>query len=470
MADNMQTNQPDDPKESPTNDAKKTNTTNTPEKPDRPEVKHQSAWKKSPWAPAVIGGLVGALLVGGVGYGLQQQDGGPVSRAEVESLLQQKDTKQADNQNQGENAEQQASLDVTTDVSTIVNRVSGAVVSVENLAQNDNVYDLFGFANPSKREDTTNKNSNDTDDYSTASEGSGVVYKKENGKAYIVTNYHVVSGSDALEIITPSGKQVRVKLVGGDPWTDLAVMEMPEEYAEGVAELGNSDALKVGEPAIAIGSPLGSDFASTVTTGIISGLNRQVPTDIDSDGQSDWTATAIQMDAAINPGNSGGALVNSAGQLIGINSMKISSAQVEGMGFAIPVNEVKEIVSQIEQNGRVIRPELGVTTLSLYQLPLDQQEEVLKLPSDVSDGVIVTGVKANSPAAGAGLKEYDVITKINDTEIKDNVQLRQVLYSQKSNAKIKLTYYRDGKPATMEVQLKAMDTTTVDNKNTKRQS
>ncbi|MDO4680537.1 MAG: S1C family serine protease [Aerococcus sp.] len=471
MADNMNTNQPNDPKDSQSNDQDQTNEQpkNANESTHDPKMTPNKKSTKPAWASAVIGGLVGALLVGGVGYGIQHQGGGTVSRSEVESLLQNK-TAESNSQkasSQSSTNEQQASLDVTTDVSTIVNKVSGAVVSVENLSQNNDKYDLFGFASPKNNSGSSSSNSSNSDsDYETSSEGSGVVYKKANGKAYIVTNNHVVSGSDALEIITPSGKQVRATLVGSDPWTDLAVMTIPEKDAEGVIELGNSDSLKVGEPAIAIGSPLGSDFASTVTTGIISGLNRQVPTDIDGDGQSDWTANAIQTDAAINPGNSGGALVNSGGQLIGINSMKISNSQVEGMGFAIPVNEVKGIVTQLEENGRVIRPELGISMMSLYQLPLDQQESVLKLPSSVEEGVIITDVKSNTPASDAGLKEYDVITKVNDTDIKDAVQLRQVLYSQKSDAKVKITYYRDGKKATVDVQLKAMDNT-VDNKTTK---
>ncbi|MDO4671111.1 MAG: S1C family serine protease [Aerococcus sp.] len=469
MADNPNTNPNNDPKDAPNQTMEEASTNNnqsapTPEHNNKPTRSHH--YLKTLIAPAVIGGLCGVLL-----YGVQQQvSGGSVSRSEVESMLQSnaQDTTSNKKQSQSANQEQQASLDVTTDVSDIVSRVSGAVVSVENLSQKNDVYDLFGFANPNNRNEEQSTTDNDSDEYSTASEGSGVVYKKENGKAYIVTNYHVVSGSDALEVIMPSGKQVRVKLVGADPWTDLAVMEMPEADAEGVAELGDSDALKVGEPAIAIGSPLGSDFASTVTTGIISGLKRQVPTDIDGDGKSDWTATAIQTDAAINPGNSGGALVNSAGQLIGINSMKISNSQVEGMGFAIPANEVKEIVEQLEKNGRVVRPELGVSTMSLYQLPLDQQESVLKLPSSVEDGAVVTDVKANSPASSAGLKEYDVITKVGDTAIKDSVQLRQVLYSQKSNAKVKITYYRDGKEATADVQLKPMENNVETKSNTGR--
>ncbi|MCI5775993.1 MAG: S1C family serine protease [Aerococcus sp.] len=410
------------------------------------------------WVPALVGGLLGAVLVGGGGFaiGHYTQSSMP-SEEKIDELIADR-LKTTQNNTKGDN-NQSVALDVTTDVSSIVNRVSDAVVSVENLSENRDSYDLFSFVRPGGGMENAPNGDGDSD-YQTASEGSGVIYKVQDGNAYIVTNNHVVAGSDALEVVLANGEQTRVELVGADPWTDLAVMKMPEKYAKAVAKFGDSSALKVGEPAIAIGSPLGSDFASTVTTGIISGLNRQVPTDINGDGSSDWTATAIQTDAAINPGNSGGALVNSSGQLIGINSMKISSDKVEGMGFAIPVNEARNILKQLEVNGRVIRPALGISMMSLYQVPLTEQESVLKLPKDVKNGVVVRSIEAGSPAEKAGLKEYDVITRIDGEEVKDAITLRQKLYSQESNAKVKLTFYREGKEQTVDVQLEPMDAST----------
>ena len=307
--------------------------------------------------------------------------------------------------------------------------------------------DIFGF---SKTEKSDKK-------YKTASEGSGVIYKVLGDKAYIVTNNHVIRGSDALEIILNDGKQVPVELVGADPWTDLAVLAMPSKYVNRVIEFGDSSKVKVGQTAIAIGSPLGSDFASSVTAGIVSGLNRQVPMDVDEDGHPDTTVSAIQTDAAINPGNSGGALVNAAGQLIGINSMKISSAKVEGMGFAIPSNEVQKIISQLEKDGKVIRPNLGVRMASLYQFPLEHQKKKLHLPKEVKDGAVLMDILKGGPADQAGLKVYDVITQFAGRKVTNANELRQALYACGPDDEVEVTIYRHGKSQTLQVKLHAQE-------------
>ncbi|EUJ46647.1 serine protease [Listeria rocourtiae FSL F6-920] len=237
--------------------------------------------------------------------------------------------------------------------------------------------------------------------------------KKSGGKAYIVTNNHVVEGANKLEVKFSNGKKSEAKLVGTDKWNDLAVLEISDENVTKIAEFGNSDSLKVGETAIAIGSPLGTEFAGTVTEGIVSGLNRTVPVDTNGDGTEDWEAEVIQTDAAINPGNSGGALVNIEGQVIGINSMKISTENVEGIGFAIPSNTVEPIIAQLEKNGEVERPSLGVTLRDVDTIPEVQQQQILKLPENVDYGAMVQQVVASSAAEKAGLKQYDVIVEMN---------------------------------------------------------
>ena len=162
--------------------------------------------------------------------------------------------------------------------------------------------------------------------------GSGVIYKKAGDTVFIVTNHHVVEGATQLEVTLADGTKVAGDLRGSDVWTDLAVVEISSEGIadELVAEFGDSEALKIGEPVLAIGNPLGLQFSGSVTQGIVSGVNRTVPVDINKDGIPDWNAEVIQTDAAINPGNSGGALINIAGQVVGINSMKIAQAAVEG--------------------------------------------------------------------------------------------------------------------------------------------
>ena len=283
----------------------------------------------------------------------------------------------------------------------------------------------------------------------TASEGSGVIYKKENGKAYIVTNNHVVEGQKGLQVLLRDGTKVDATLVGKDSFTDLAVLTIPDKNVDTVATFGNSDNLKIGEPALAIGSPLGSEYANSVTQGIISSVNRPVQNTNDS-GEL-VSINAIQTDAAINPGNSGGALVNIKGQVIGINSSKIaasgSGVSVEGMGFAIPSNEVVTVIEALEKDGHVIRPAMGVTMLDLSVLPAQQREQ-LNLPSDVTEGVIIRSVKENSPASAAGLKQFDVITDFDGNVISDSTDLRTILYQKKLGDKVKVTYYRDGKKKT----------------------
>lgn len=349
-------------------------------------------------------------------------------------------------------------VEVSSDITDAVTKAEDSVVTVINMQeQNTDGFDgLFGYSESAdglKPNQSNDSSSSAQSNLQTASEGSGVIYKKNDDKAFIVTNNHVIADSDAVEVLLKDGTKVEAKLVGKDMWTDLAVLEVPAEKIKKVAEFGDSDALTVGEPAIAIGSPLGTNYASSVTSGIISAKNRSVATDTNGDGKADWETTAIQTDAAINPGNSGGALINITGQVVGINSMKISEATVEGMGFAIPSNEVIDIISQLEKNGKVVRPVLGISLLDLSQISEQQQETVLKLPEKVKSGVVVAQVESGSAAAKAGLKQYDVIVKFNGEQITDSIELRKAIYSTKVNQKIEITYYRDGKEATTTVTM-----------------
>ena len=349
-------------------------------------------------------------------------------------------------------------VEVSSDITDAVTKAEDSVVTVINMQEQntDGFGGLFGYSESAdglKPNQSNDSSSSAQSNLQTASEGSGVIYKKNDDKAFIVTNNHVIADSDAVEVLLKDGTKVEAKLVGKDMWTDLAVLEVPAEKIKKVAEFGDSDALTVGEPAIAIGSPLGTNYASSVTSGIISAKNRSVATDTNGDGKADWETTAIQTDAAINPGNSGGALINITGQVVGINSMKISEATVEGMGFAIPSNEVIDIISQLEKNGKVVRPVLGISLLDLSQISEQQQETVLKLPEKVKSGVVVAQVESGSAAAKAGLKQYDVIVKFNGEQITDSIELRKAIYSTKVNQKIEITYYRDGKEATTTVTM-----------------
>ena len=266
----------------------------------------------------------------------------------------------------------------------------------------------------------------------------------------------MVSGSNALQVLLSDGTKLTATLVGTDEQTDLAVLKINASKVSEVADFANSSKIEPGQSVLAIGSPLGSEYATSVTEGIISATKREVDA-TNENGDSLGKATVIQTDAAINPGNSGGPLVNLAGQVVGINSMKLASStdgtSVEGMGFAIPANTVVNIINELEKNGKVERPALGVSMVDLSNVSTTDQSTILKLPTSVSGGVVVISTEDGSAAATAGLKKYDVITKIDDTEVTGSGDLRDALYKHKVGDTIKVTYYRDGKQKTTDVKL-----------------
>jgi serine protease Do len=333
---------------------------------------------------------------------------------------------------------QKVSIDVESNVTSAVDKAGEAVVGITNIQ-------------------STSFWSDEQAD-STAGTGSGVIYKKEGGKAFVVTNHHVVEGATALEVSLSDGTKIPAKLRGSDIWTDLAVLEIDAKDVKKIAEFGNSDKLKAGEPAIAIGNPLGPTFSGSVTNGIISGLERTIPVDINQDGVADWQSEVIQTDAAINPGNSGGALINIAGQVIGINSMKIAQSAVEGIGLSIPINYAIPIIDDLEKYGEVRRPYMGVDLKSVAEVPGYYQEEALKLPNDVKDGVALRSVVPNSPADQAGLRELDVIIEMDGQKISDVIDLRKHLYNKKKiGEQLKIKFYREGKLQETTMKLGAED-------------
>jgi serine protease Do len=278
-----------------------------------------------------------------------------------------------------------------------------------------------------------------------AGSGSGVIYKKEDSKAYVVTNHHVISGASQIEISLGNEKKLPAKLLGSDPLLDLAVLEVKGEEIEDVIELGHSEKLEPGETAIAIGNPLGF-LHGTITAGVISAPDRVMPVDIDQDGSIDWQSEVVQTDASINPGNSGGALINIQGELIGINSSKIAQEAVEGIGFAIPIDVAMPILKDLEEHGEVQRPYIGIVPISLADIPSQYYSETLNLPEGVDNGIVIKEVVSTSPAGRAGLKEYDVITKLDDTEVNTAGELRKYLYTEKEiGDEVVVTFFRDGK-------------------------
>lgn len=245
-------------------------------------------------------------------------------------------------------------------------------------------------------ENETSKDSSLPKDKASQDEvGSGVVYKKSGDTLYIVTNAHVVGDKENQKITFSNNKSVVGKVLGKDKWSDLAVVKATSSDSS-VKEIaiGDSNNLVLGEPILVVGNPLGVDFKGTVTEGIISGLNRNVPIDFDKDNKYDMLMKAFQIDASVNPGNSGGAVVNREGKLIGVVAAKISMPNVENMSFAIPVNEVQKIVKGLETKGKIDYPDVGVKMKNIASLNSFERQAV-KLPGKVKNGVVVDQVDNN---------------------------------------------------------------------------
>jgi serine protease Do len=280
--------------------------------------------------------------------------------------------------------------------------------------------------------------------------GSGIIFGIHKSQALVVTNHHVIDGGVAYEIVLTTGERREAKLIGSDVFTDLAVMSINSQGLEKVAMFGDSDKLQAGESVVAIGNPLGISYSQTITAGIVSSLRTLVPVSLGQNGQIDWEVELIQTDAAINRGNSGGALVNMRGEVIGINSMKVSDYGVEGLGFAIPVNDAIEVIGDLLEHGKVKRPFIGVATMDLSMF-LDGAD-TLELPDGIRSGVIV--MSAEGPAAEAGLLMSDVIVRLDETEIDSTLELRKYLYEvKKIGEKVKVTFYRQGELQTVKLEL-----------------
>ena len=374
--------------------------------------------------PLIIGLIVGALFV----YFSKSTD---TNTGDGETTTSNEQVESGNNEQQG--TTNYLSVDVTTQITDVVEKVSPAVVGITNIQQRADFWQ--------QQEDRE------------AGSGSGVIYKEDDEYAYVVTNHHVIENADAIEVILWNETTVEAELLGSDLFSDLAVLRMDNEHVEQVIEMGTSENIKVGEPAIAIGNPLGM-FLGSVTQGIISGKQRTVPLDFNQDGRPDWNAEVIQTDAAINPGNSGGALINLEGQLIGINSMKINQTIAEGLGFAIPVDFARPVIQELEETGSVTRPYLGVEIYSLEEVPKVEWRNTLKLPEEVEGGVYVWSVERLSPADQAGLRRLDVITEMDGQKILDMIDLRKILYQEKEvGDTVTITFYRDGEKQQEDVKL-----------------
>ena len=287
-------------------------------------------------------------------------------------------------------------------------------------------------------------------DRSLQATGTGFVYKTDDDYGYILTNHHVIVDARKIEVTNMQEVTVEATLLGSDEYADLAVLRVDKDFVLQVATLGNSTDLEIGDTVFAVGTPIDVKYYGTVTKGIISGMNRTVPVTLENGDE--FMMEVLQTNTAINPGNSGGPLVNMQGEVIGINTLKLVEDEIEGMGFAIPVEMATSVLDRLENGEKIERPLLGISmidannqyALFTYKVYLDK---------DYTKGVVVIDVEDGSPASVAGFQKDDVILKIDDVEIEDNTHLRYILYKYSIGYTIEIEYERDGELKTVEVKL-----------------
>ena len=280
--------------------------------------------------------------------------------------------------------------------------------------------------------------------------GSGFIYKKDNNVGYIMTNNHVIDGADKVEVVLSNNKTVESKILGGETYSDIAVLSMPVNEVLSVVEIGDNEKMKLGDTVFTIGAPMGLEYSGTVTKGILSGKDRLVEVSF-TGTTSDYYMKVLQTDAAINPGNSGGPLLNVKGEVIGINSLKLVEEQVEGMGFSIPIEDALNYASSLEKGENIKRPFIGISMVDVANTSVMWQYGIT-VPNNITSGVVVLATQAGSPAASK-LEKGDVIIGIGDEEVKSVAELRYELYKYNPGDKIKIKYIRNNKENKVEITL-----------------
>lgn len=284
------------------------------------------------------------------------------------------------------------------------------------------------------------------------STGTGFIYKKSGNKAYIMTNNHVIEGADTVQIeFNDNDKKIDAKIIGGDKYADIAVLTIENKDEYMVVETGDNDSLKLGDTIFTVGNPMGVTYKGTVTKGILSGKDRMVEVNI-SGSTSDYYMKVMQIDAAVNPGNSGGPLCDVSGKVIGVISLKIIEDRVEGMGFAIPIEDALKYANLIEDGGQITRPYIGIGMMDLTEDYYLWQNRIT-IPEGVDEGIAVISVENGSPAEKAGLKKGDIIVKLGEEDTGSLAEFRYELYKHEVGEKVLVTFYRNSKIHTTTIIL-----------------
>ena len=289
----------------------------------------------------------------------------------------------------------------------------------------DNIYDAVVMVKSYQGEE----------EYST---GTGFTYKTDNKYGYLITNHHVVSDCNKVKVILANDEEVEAKVLGSDEYLDIAVLTIPKDKVLQTAKIGKTDGLKLGDTIFTVGSPMGDEYRGSVTSGILSGKDRMVSVSVNDSYSEDWVMKVLQIDAAINPGNSGGPLLNINGEVIGVTSMKLVRDEIEGMGFAIPIEIAMAHISELESGKKIEWPVMGI---------------IMATNQSNTEGVLVKGISKDSGASKSDLNSGDVITKINGVKVKNNAYLRYELFKNKPGDVIEVTFVRDGKEKTTKITL-----------------
>lgn len=328
----------------------------------------------------------------------------------------------------------------TTGGGTLVTKNETQVYEKGSLAASvEKIYDATALVRTYKNEQLT-------------STGTAFVYKTDDKYGYLLTNNHVVSGGDKVTLVMTSEEEVEGTVLGGDDYLDLAVIRIDRSKVTLVANIGSSENMKLGDTVFTVGSPMGYDYRGSVTSGILSGKDRMVSVSLSNSTGSDWVMRVLQLDASINPGNSGGPLLNVNGEVIGVCSMKLVDDEIEGMGFAIPIEYAMSHVATLESGKTVEWPMLGINMANVTDTALLYRNSII-IDESITQGVVVISAVEGSGAAEAGLQKGDVITKFAGKEVKDYAYLRYELYQHQAGDTIEITYIRDKKEKTVKVKL-----------------
>lgn len=284
------------------------------------------------------------------------------------------------------------------------------------------------------------------------STGTGFIYKTDDKYGYLLTNQHVISNMEKVTLIMTNDEEIEAKVLGGDEYLDLAVLRIDKSKVRQIATIGSSENMNLGDTIFTVGSPMGADYRGSVTSGILSGKDRMVSVSVSNSASNDWVMRVLQMDASINPGNSGGPLLNVNGEVIGICSMKLVDDEIEGMGFAIPIEYAMNHVDSLEKGNKIEWPMLGVSMANVTDAGTLYRNGIL-VNKNISEGVVIISTVEGTGAANAGLQKGDIITKINGEKVKDSAYLRYELYQHQAGDTIEITYIRDNKEKTTKVTL-----------------